>query len=79
MKFIYVDLYVMVYDRHKFLQECLESIVNQEFDFNGDNPNELDWHQDFMTSEKVDSDARRGIAIWAPLQDFNAERGSLEL
>ena len=48
-------------------------------DFNGDNPNELDWHQDFMTSEKVDSDARRGIAIWAPLQDFNAERGSLEL
>jgi hypothetical protein len=32
MKFIYVDLYVMVYNRHKFLQECLDSIVNQEFD-----------------------------------------------
>ena len=34
MKFIYVDLYVMVYNRHKFLKECLESILNQEFDFN---------------------------------------------
>jgi hypothetical protein len=48
-------------------------------DFNGNNPNELDWHQDFMTSEKSGSDASRGITIWAPLHDVCAERGSLEL
>jgi len=45
----------------------------------GENPNELDWHQDFQDSATASLDASDGLTVWIPLTPVGLELGSLEL
>jgi len=45
----------------------------------GENPNELDWHQDFQDSATASLDASDGLTVWIPLTPVGFASGSLEL
>lgn len=45
----------------------------------GENPNELNWHQDFQDADSPEIDSSEGVTVWIPLTQVGQDEGSIEV